>query len=65
MKQLFKNFLLVNAQSFGFGVFDNNHLVNRNIAFNQSDIQENDLLIKLPQILDILLIDTPSSKPSR
>ncbi len=65
MKQLFKNFLLVNAQSFGFGVFDNNHLVNRNIVFNQSDIQENDLLIKLPQILDILLIDRTSSKPSR
>ena len=30
-----------------------------------SDIQENELLIKFPQILDILLIDRTSSKPSR
>ncbi|ATQ84042.1 restriction endonuclease [Moraxella osloensis] len=30
-----------------------------------SDIQENELLINFPQILDILLIDRTSSKPSR
>lgn len=65
MKQLFRDFSLVNAQSFGFGVFDIDYLVNQTAVFSQPDIQENELLIKFPQILDILLIDRTSSKPSR
>ena len=61
MKQLFRDFSLVNAQSFGFGVFDIDYLVNQTAVFSQPDIQENELLIKFPQILDILLIDRTSS----
>ncbi len=65
MKQLFRDFLLVNAQSFGFGVFDIAYLLNQTAVLSQPDIQENELLINFPQILDILLVDRTSSKPSR
>lgn len=65
MKQLHSDSLQKNTQGLGFGVFDYHNLVKKNIVLSESDIQENDLLTQFPQVLEILLIDRTSSKPSR
>lgn len=64
MTQLYKYFFKANISSLGLGVFTCRYLLKRNES-TESDIKEDELLANFPQILDILLTDRTTSKPSR
>lgn len=63
--QLYKDFVYVTSQH-GFGVFNYLfYLKTYELIQSDIDIKENILLTKYPKILDILLIDRTTSKPSK
>jgi len=64
MKQLYKGFFQVNTKDLRLGMFNYRHLL-ANHELTESHIQENKFFAKFPKILEILLIDRTTSKPTR